>query len=53
MADINSTLYSVGTGLGDLFDGIAVPLGTLIILIGIAGAIIGLLYGIPKLMGRM
>jgi hypothetical protein len=39
MSALNDTLQSVGTGLGYLFDGIAVPLGTLVIILAIAGGI--------------
>lgn len=52
MGELNDTLTDVGDGLGALFDGIAIPLGTLIMLIGIAGAVVGLLMGIPRLFGR-
>jgi hypothetical protein len=43
MADIETVLTDIGNGLGALFDGIAVPVTTLVILLGIAvgvGAII-------------
>jgi nitrate reductase gamma subunit len=36
---LEQTLKSIGDGLGGIFNGIAVPLGTLIIILGIAGAI--------------
>ena len=48
MVDINDTLVDVGDGLGSLFDGIAVPLGTLLIVVSIAGAVGAILYGIAK-----
>ena len=48
MGDINDTLVDVGLGLGSLFDGIAVPLGTLLIVVSIAGAVGAILYGIAK-----
>ena len=48
MGDINDTLVDVGDGLGSLFDGIAVPLGTLLIVVSIAGAVGAILYGIAK-----
>jgi hypothetical protein len=43
MADIEDVLTDIGAGLGALFDAIAVPVTTLVILLGIAvgvGAII-------------
>ena len=52
MGDINTTLTDVGGGLGALFDGIAIPLGTLLIVVGIAGAVVGMLYAIAKVIGR-
>ena len=48
MGDINDTLVDVSLGLGSLFDGIAVPLGTLLIVVAIAGAVGAILYGIAK-----
>jgi len=48
MGDINDTLTDVGTGLGALFDGIAIPLGTLVIILTVASAIGAILYGVAK-----
>ena len=52
MGDINDTLVDVGLGLGSLFDGIAVPLGTLLIVVAIAGAVGAILYGVASVIGR-
>jgi hypothetical protein len=51
-ADLNSTLTSVGTVLGALFNAIAVPLGTLLIVVIIAGAVGAILYGIATKIGK-
>jgi hypothetical protein len=51
-ATINSTLTGVGDGLGALFDGIAVPLTTLLILLGIATGIGLIFMAIAKRIGR-
>lgn len=48
MAEINTTLKEVGDGLGSLFDNISVPLVTLLLLIGIAGAIVAIVTGVIK-----
>ena len=48
MGDINDTLSDTGSGLGALFDGIAIPLGTLLIVVSIAGAVGAILYGVAK-----
>jgi len=52
MGDINDTLVDVGDGLGSLFDGIAIPLGTLLIVVSIAGAVGAILYGVAKVIGN-
>ena len=52
MGDINTTLSDVGSGLGALFDAIAVPLGTLLIVVAIAGAVGAILYGVAKMITR-
>ena len=48
MGDINDTLVDVGDGLGSLFSGIATPLGTLLIVVGIAGAVVAILYAVAS-----
>jgi hypothetical protein len=48
MGEINTTLSEVGTGVGGLFDGIAIPLMTLVILLGVATGVGAILYGIAK-----
>lgn len=48
MGDIQTVLNETGEGLGDLFDGIAVPLGTLLIVVMVASAIGAILYGVAK-----
>jgi len=48
MGDINDTLSDTGSGLGALFDAIAIPLGTLLIVVSIAGAVGAILYGVAK-----
>jgi len=49
MGALNDTLKDVGDGLGTLFDGIALPLGTLIIILAIAGAVGAILAAIASL----
>jgi hypothetical protein len=51
MGDIATTLTDVGDGVGGLFDGIAIPLMTLVILLGIATGVGAILYGIAKRVG--
>jgi len=48
MGDINDTLVDVGAGLGSLFSAIDTPLGTLLIVVSIAGAVGAILYGVAK-----
>jgi len=50
--NVACVLDDVGNGLGDLFSEIAVPLGTLIIVLGVAGAIGAILYGVGKLISK-
>jgi len=45
-------LDDTGNGLGDLFDGLAIPLGTLLIVVAIAGAVGAILYGVAKSITR-
>ena len=45
---INDTLSGVGEGLGDLFDGLAEPLGNFLIIIGIAGGVVALFMAIAS-----
>jgi len=52
MGDINTTLSDVGSGLGNLFDAIAIPLGTLVIVLAIAGAVGAILYGVAKIVSK-
>jgi hypothetical protein len=51
-ATINSTLTDVGTGLGAFFDAIAVPVTTLLILLGIATGIGLIFMAIAKRVGQ-
>lgn len=46
---LNCTLKGVGDGLGTLFDEISVPLVTLLLLIGIAGAVVAIITGVIKI----
>ena len=48
MGEINDTLTDVGNGLGNLFNAIDTPIGTLLIVIGVAGGVVAILYGIAK-----
>jgi len=43
---LNETLTEVGNGLGNMFDGLSEPLGTLLIVIGLAGAVVALFMAI-------
>ena len=52
MGDIDAVLTDVGDGLGSLFDGIAIPLGTLLIVVGIAGAVVAMLYAVAKVITK-
>ena len=49
---INETLTAVGDGLGSLFDGIGQPLGTLLIIIGIAGGVIAIFWAVANSIRR-
>jgi len=49
MGALNDTLADVGDGLGLLFDGIALPLGTLVIILAIAGAVGAILASVASL----
>jgi hypothetical protein len=51
-ATIESTLTDVGAGLGAFFDSIAVPITTLLILLGIATGIGLIFMAIAKRIGR-
>ena len=42
------TLGDVGSGLGDLFDGMGEPLGNFLIIIGIAGGVVALFMAIAS-----
>jgi hypothetical protein len=44
--DINTTLSSVGEGLGNLFDELGNPLGAFLIIVGIAGGVVALFMAI-------
>lgn len=46
MGEISNTLNEAGDGLGGLLDGIDNPIGNLVILLGIASLVIGLLMAI-------
>ena len=46
--NVACVLDDTGNGLGDLFDGIAIPMGTLLIVMSIAGAVGAILYGVAK-----
>jgi len=48
MGEINTTLSDVGEGLGNLFGEIDTPLGTLLIVVGVAGGVVAIMYGIAK-----
>ena len=48
MGDILDVLTDVGDGLGALFEAIAVPLGTLLIVVGVAGGVVAMLYAISR-----
>ena len=52
MGTINTTLQDVGEGLGAFLTSIAVPLGTLLIIVAIAGAVGAIFYGIAKKVGQ-
>ena len=52
MGDINTTLSDVGSGLGNLFDAIAVPMGTLVIILAVAGAVGAILYGVATMISK-
>ena len=52
MGDILDVLTDVGDGLGALFDAIAIPLGTLLIVVGVAGGVVAMLYGITRVIGK-
>lgn len=45
---LDCVLNDTGEGLGDLFDGIAVPVGTLVIVVVVATAVGAILYGVAK-----
>ena len=51
-SNMKCTFDDVGEGLEDLFTGIGVPLGTLLIIVGIAGAVVAIMYGIAKTIGN-
>jgi len=52
MGELNNTLQDVGSGLGSLFDGIALPLTTLVIFLVIAGAVGAILGAVATLIRR-
>lgn len=52
MGDLNDTLQEVGAGMGGLFDSIAVPLGTLLLVVGIVSGVVAIFYAIATSIGR-
>lgn len=46
MGDINTTLQDVGAGMGGLFEAIDSPLGTLLIVIGVATGVVAIFMSI-------
>jgi hypothetical protein len=49
---LEQVLTDVGNGLAGLFNGIAVPLGTLLIVIMVVGAIGAILYSVAKVVSK-
>jgi len=52
MGDLETMLTDAGAGVGALFDGIALPLATLIILLGIAGGIGAIIVAVASFIRR-
>ena len=48
MGDINDTLTDVGDGLGSLLTSIAVPVGTILVIVISISAVGAILYGVAK-----
>ena len=46
--NIGCILNDTGQGMGGLFDAIAVPIGTFVIVLTVAGAVGAILYGVAK-----
>jgi len=46
--NIHCVLTDTGAGLGAIFDGIAIPIFTLVLILTIAGAVGAILYGVAK-----
>lgn len=50
--NMECVLTDVGSGLGSFLTSIAVPMGTLLIVVAIAGAVGAIFYGIAKKIGQ-
>ena len=49
--NVACVLDDTGGGLGGLFDGIAIPIMTMVILLGVATGVGAILYGVAKKVG--
>lgn len=47
-SNVGCVLYDVGDGMGGLFEAIDAPLGTLLIVIGVAVGVVGIFYAIAR-----
>jgi len=52
MGDVDTLLTDVGDGLGGIFDGIALPLATLVILLVVAGMVGAILSSVASVIKR-
>lgn len=50
--NIACTLDDVGEGMGGLFSDIAVPIGTILLVVGIVGGVVAIFYAISKAIGN-